>query len=364
MKSGSHRVDVPYRWPSTIRIEYPRSKLIYLDLNHWIHLSKANSDHPDGSQYREVLDACKRAVKTGLALFPISDSTYIEILKIRNHRQRCDLRKVIEEVCRFMVVTPLYHIVVHEIEALLDDIVGSNPRPVHSIDYVSWGAQKAFFPDDGLNYLDIANEGHDTILKKINSINIHDLHPIIITELINFNRQLIEGPSASEESNLPSKGWNPAPILRQYSQRAFEELEQIKRLNIEPRWRIDRIRDVVSARELAFEINSILRTSCDDRGVETLADIFPSVEIARSSMDSIPSFDVRVTLKSSLHRNKHHRWKNNDIHDIDALSSTIPYCDVVATDKSMASHIIRNGLDRRLNTVIISQIVELEQYLK
>ena len=77
----------------------------------------------------------------------------------------------------------------------------------------------------------------------------------------------------------------------------------------------------------------------------------------------MPSFDVAVALKSSYHRDAMHLWTQNDIHDINALASTIPYCDIVVTDKAMASHAIRTGLAERLNTIVLARLSDLPKYL-
>src|SRR2546429_7842771 len=121
----------PYAWPTTLRLPQRPPKLVYLDTNHWISLSKAAAGHPDGQAFIEVLTACRRASESGDAVFPISDSIYFEISKNRRHRQRRDLREVIETMSRFMVVTSRSVVSTHEIEALLDRVVGPNPRPVN-----------------------------------------------------------------------------------------------------------------------------------------------------------------------------------------------------------------------------------------
>lgn len=74
----------------------------------------------------------------------------------------------------------------------------------------------------------------------------------------------------------------------------------------------------------------------------------------------MPSFDVAVTLKTPYHRNPDHRWTTNDVHDIDAMGSALPYCDIVVTDKAMASHIQRTGLSERLQTVALARLPELD----
>ena len=116
-----------YIWPRTLRKPVDQLKLVYLDLNHWIALAKALSGHHDGKKDMALLDFCLRVVEEKIAIFPISLSIYIEILKIQNYQRRCDLRKAIELLSRYMVVTSRFVVATHESEALLDQIVGPNP---------------------------------------------------------------------------------------------------------------------------------------------------------------------------------------------------------------------------------------------
>ena len=77
----------------------------------------------------------------------------------------------------------------------------------------------------------------------------------------------------------------------------------------------------------------------------------------------MPSFDVAVTLKTACHRNSAHRWKYNDIYDIQALAPALPYCDVVVTDKAMETQIRQSGLTKRLNTTVSAQLSDLNDVL-
>jgi len=77
----------------------------------------------------------------------------------------------------------------------------------------------------------------------------------------------------------------------------------------------------------------------------------------------MPSFDVAVTLKTEYHRDPLHRWTQNDIHDIDAMGSALPYCDIVVTDKAVASHVNRSSLAERLQTVVLWRLADLLQCL-
>ena len=77
----------------------------------------------------------------------------------------------------------------------------------------------------------------------------------------------------------------------------------------------------------------------------------------------MPSFDVSVSLKIAIHRNARHRWKNNHVHDIHPLTATLPYCDIVVTDREMASMVRRSKFDRRLVTAVLDQLEDLASHL-
>jgi hypothetical protein len=145
--SGNHRRPAnsgSYGWPQTLRLPSRPPKLVYLDLNQWIALAKAMSGHRDGEAYKEVLTRCLAAVDRGEAVFPISDSIYIEISKNGSHRQRRDLLNVIEPMSRFMVAMCRSIVSAHEIEAMLDRVAGPSPNPINSMDYLDWGVARAF----------------------------------------------------------------------------------------------------------------------------------------------------------------------------------------------------------------------------
>ena len=180
---------------------------------------------------------------------------------------------------------------------------------------------------------------------------------------LELNRQVLDGPSQNEEFDLRRQGYNPEAILEQYESEATDEAEWARLLDGEPRWRRGRLRDLVSAREVLNHVNSIRKRGCDERGIGSLESLFPSANDARNAFDSMPSFDASVTLKTSIHKNSRHRWSNNDVHDIHALAVTLPYCDIIVTDRAMASQAIQSRLANRLNTIVLSDLSQLPHYL-
>lgn len=161
---------------------------------------------------------------------------------------------------------------------------------------------------------------------------------------------------------MRSLGWRPGNESDVGIKRAEQESELQRQLSADPQWRKGRIRDLVATREVVIEVNRILTEAAIDRNTD-LSTLFPAPEHARAAFDSMPSFDVAVTLKVAYHENPNHHWTPNDIHDIDALGSALPYCDVVVTDKAVASQIRRTGLGERLQTHVLTSLDELPQLL-
>lgn len=362
MREGSDRTDVAYVWPKTLLAPQRPPRMVYLDLNHWIALAKALSGHPDGEESRSVLEACEDAVARGSAMLPISDTIYFEVSKIRQYRQRRDIREAIERVSRYLVVTSRSVVSTHEVEALLDELVGGSATPINTMNYLDWGVARAFGWMGGFRVK--SKDGEDLTAE---TRLLHPEGPVAFDSLIaeaelQLNRQVIDGPMPNEEPELHKLGWDPTAAFQVAENRATQEIEQVGRFDLEPKWRRGRIRDVVAAREILIEINDPLSRGLAERGA-SIEDLFPRPETTRHAFDSMPSFDVAVTLKTSLHRNPNHRWTPNAISDIDALGSTIPYCDVVVTDAAMASNAMDTGLAERFGTTVLSRLSELPEHL-
>jgi hypothetical protein len=353
---------VEYVWPPTLLLPRRPPKLVYLDLNHWITLAKVDSGRHDGAARRDVLDACLDAADKNIATFPIADTTYVEISKIGPHRQRRDLRNVIERLSRFAVVTSRSAISTHEIEALLDRLVGPSPTPINTMHYLDWGVARAMGWVGGFKVRD--EDGRDTTTEARAQYpgGPDAFDRLFAAAELWLNRRALEGPRTDEEPVMRELGWDPLGTDGVTRQRLHQEIEQVERFNQHPQWRRGRLRDVTSAREIIIEVNEILFRGLKERSAE-LEDVFPTPTDVRAGFDALPSFDVAVTLKTSYHRDPAHRWTTNDIHDIDALSSTVPYCDVVVTDKAVASHLRRHGLDARMNTVVLSRLQDLPTHL-
>ena len=233
--------------------------------------------------------------------FRSADTTYLEVSKIGLHRQRRDLADVIERLSGYRVVTSRVAIAQHEVEALLDNLVGPSPRPINSMHYLDWGVARAFAMmggfhvnrDDGVDVTDEVRAQHP------DGPDAFDM--ILMKGELDLNRNVLEGPTLEEEPGLRAQGWDPRAAYEVIERRAAQEIEQVAQFNGDPKWRQGRIRDVVSAREIIIEINRYLYEGLADRQA-TLDDVYNDVENTRRRIDSMPSFDVAVSMKVAYHK--------------------------------------------------------------
>ena len=128
-------------------------------------------------------------------------------------------------------------------------------------------------------------------------------------------------------------------------------------------WRQERVRDVVRARYVIFELMDMVMESLEARGLE-IEDVWSDPESLRRSVDAMPSADVCVSLMTGYHRNPQFRWTSNDIFDIDALSVAVAYCDFVVTDKQAADALRRRRVPERSDSQVFTSLDELAEVLQ
>jgi hypothetical protein len=177
-----------------------------------------------------------------------------------------------------------------------------------------------------------------------------------------LDRAVLQGPTAAEEPALRAGGWNPMVGREIAQQRARQEREQADRFASIPHFRKQRVRDAVSARHVAFEINEPFFEALSARGLE-LEDIAGKPESARRFVDSMPSSDVAVSLTAAAHRNPQTRWTANRIFYIDALAVAVPYCDLVVTDREASHALHAEGVPERLGTEVMATLSDLAGHL-
>jgi len=181
-----------------------------------------------------------------------------------------------------------------------------------------------------------------------------------------LDRRVLTGPAdAAEEARLRADGWLPDAAVTIAETRAQRERELVDILNADPRWRLGRLRDVVTAREAVHELLEIVTNMTYARSPDgaLFTELFASREASRRTARSMPSVALVIELKTQYHRNAQLTWNTNTIFDIDALSIAVPYCDAVVTEKHAVHSLRRVHLDEAMNTAILRSPDQLTEWL-
>jgi hypothetical protein len=349
----------PLIWPSALARSAPPPQLVYLDLNHWIALAKAAAGHPDGRAHVGALDACRAARADRAAVFPLSATHYMELLKIKDPAQRGSIAQVMEELSGFATLLPRDLISRLEIESVLDQRFGPAARPLLPIPLIGRGSAWAFGRNGSLKIRRGQEDVTDEIRRQWGTEHFDNWRA---QAELHLERSVLVGPSDTAVPALRTQyGWRPEVALEINERRAIQEQEQTRRLDSMPEWRRGRLRDVVAVREMIIELFEAIQQAASERGLDTDA-LFTGRDDVRAFARGMPSTEVAIEMKTAAHRNRDKAWRTNDILDIDALAVAVPYCDVVVTEKH-AHHVLTTaGLHHRMGTALCRRLSQLEAH--
>lgn len=345
-------------WPSLLELPSARINIVYLDLNHWIYLSQACVGHPAGPRYKDALNACRAARSAGTAMFVLSNSHYIEMLKIKDPAQRRAIADIMEELTDFASLVNRNVVMELEFIEMVDRITrhrGFLPR----IALIGRGVRHANGRQSGFRIMGPSGDATDQVR---NRMGPEAFEKFIIAANLGLERSALRGPTDDEVGDLRAHGWNPEAVSQVAENRAAEERNQSMRLDNGGSWRRSRLRDIVSARELIIEFDSILARARFERG-RVLSNLISDPESARAFVRAMPSTEVSIELKTAWHRNRDKPWTANDIHDIDAMSLAVPYCDIVVTEKACHHALRAAHLDKRMHTLLLRSLKNLPDAL-
>lgn len=241
-----------YVWPEALVRPPPDVRLVYLDLNHWIGLAKANTGHRDGHRYHDALATLWQAKSSGGFVFPLSGTHYMEMAGITDPRQRAEVATVMEEFSGFTTLLTLSLLMRLELESSLDLAVGRRPVPYAAAPLLGWGVGPAFGLRGGLRIR--AAEGDVTDERRAEWPQCPEAFDAMRADLnLRFERAMLRGPSDAEVAGLRGDGWDPTVARRIAEERATAERELAALLDAEPHLRWGKVRDAVSGRYLSFE---------------------------------------------------------------------------------------------------------------
>lgn len=346
-------------WPTELALPARPPSLVYLDINHWINLTKAKLGR-GSDEYSKLLKECRSARTRGAARFVLTSSFVEEFSAIGNPKKRDQIVDLIDGLTDFEYLAGLVDIMKLELQAFLDVKTGTHGMGWGSVHLVGSSMLHSFGRIGGLSIRD-SKTGVD-VTEQARLHGGADFESRFARMNREAERQLLAGPRDEELGPLRAQGYQPERSRQNHHNNVLIEQEFAdERLN--EHWRKGRLLDVVAARHLNLELIDMLTH-------ELLARELTFLEVAETFTQrlqlplAMPSSAVFVGMKAHYHQDANHKWTDNDLHDIAALAVAVPYCDIVFTDAAARNALLASKLDQHLNTQIPRTPADLSAILR
>ncbi|OJE31669.1 hypothetical protein BAQ47_03200 [Bacillus tropicus] len=306
------------------------TKYIYLDQNHWINLAKAFLGKNDA--YKEVVEKVIEKSESGEWIFPLSIIHIMETESRFDDRSRIELSKFMSKISRNYSIVPSIYTDKFE---LRNSIAAAHGMPIVNM-------REEVIKKDFLRVV-----GLDGANFKING----NIKPEEKEKLQQFLVKKLETePILEKLMSIPQD----KKRIEQTIQDMTTPIEEYEKL------RSELMKVPKEHREKVFIADSFINSHGEElmrifeesgKTKETfLPDkIFDSPESIMKFLESTPSLNVRTKLVFSILTEIGRGFDRNDYKDICFLSTAVPYCDIVLTERLWVHYLSQWGLDEEYN---------------
>jgi len=277
---------------------------IYLDQNHWIHLSQEyhQRNKSTNASYQNLIRKISLAVKQNKAIFPISIFHAVETFLANDPSKQERLLDFAAEVSQGWVIAPPWNVVPFELDILAS---GTRKKRVNVF-------EKLDSPERLYDFLFSANQYREANIKYKERTK-------------DFAQRI--GRARIRKDGKP---YSRKALRYLYARNLFSDIK-----------------------EELFELSAKHEIGADK--LVTLLGLF----------ENVPVLDVQLTLTTERDRNLNKPVSTNDMVDLSHLCVAIPYCDIVIPDNFWASlaKIKRLGLEGKYQTKILESLSLLENQL-
>lgn len=322
--------------------------VVYLDMNVWVAFAKGlKDDDPAWSRRYELL---ADAVDADRIVLPLTTGHYLELWHRSNQQSREDIGHVMQRLSRFATLAPIQTVLEMEVKALVARLLGRDDR-VDSSELLGYGASHAFdSPYGRFRFVESLASDDGTVPEGA----AVDPPPEFLSPPEGASWEWIQLVGLPDV--LASPGVDRTPSHRLGTANAEEELRIRELMARDPQIR-GRLRDVLIA-DIVTSLFGTINDVCSRAGVSSYALFFDHPEHAtppeamRAFIAELPAGEAFVTLRERKHRDATHPWEQHDRVDLQSLAATLPYVDVIVTERRWAHLCRASGLARRYETSV------------
>lgn len=299
---------------------------------------------PDYPKYSEVLEKIVESSDKGNNKFPFSIAHLHETIKRTKLSSRKELYKFIFDVSKFYTIRPWVQVLDLEVRNAVLEFSGIKPIDLTSFVFGNeighcFGARAEFKHIDSNTKID---------KEKLEQLYSAYRNPELMSDalckdkMIEYVESLIQEDKklARELENLRKKEYlHPDKKMRQNisDARFFINIIQDKYINAVKDFKLD------------FKKFSM--------------QVFSSKEHATTFLKSIPTAYVFHILNDVRNKNFSRPIEPNDLWDLGSLAISVPYCDIVITEREWANILNQKKIGELYNTKIIHKIEDLSKLI-
>jgi hypothetical protein len=338
-----------------VRVKDHQPHTVYIDINHWYALGRADAGNPDRPEDAVILSKLLARVDAGRLVIPLSSVHYTELTENPRDHLRKPTADVMLKLSRLVTIAPVGKIVDEELARELNRRFGRPAFPV-KVPKIGHGVGFAFGVPGHLAATGYTNADRDRIEAQMGK-TIDDLEAEVIAY---FEYWLLATPRSLRD-RIP--GFEPVSTRKDAEAELAEILIMVGNLHDSDREIATRPMDAISARQYIRDIFDNFKRAMLSAGFTTRWP-FRGKEELTDFLEHLPTQRVAASLKYHYVRQTSTKWKVNHLRDIKALSVAIPYTDAVVTDADVA-HAATWGahLDTEFGTPIFKSLTELVNQL-
>ncbi len=306
---------------------------IYLDTKFWIMLRDAQEDPKTGEPDSELFQLLLQLVQSGRAICPMADCAFMELLKQGQHDKRLATARVMDALSQGVSLKSqqdriraeiLHFLLRHSEDAL----------PLNQLVWTRIG--------NVLGYFVPGNMGMDPLLFNSTLKGFADLiWSLSLVDMISVN-QTVPLDSTEFFSNLAGKlnmgKFEYAHQVTDFKTVFKSELHGVIDSNRE---------DINNAMPYIFESRVGGVPPCENEKLKSgqrLANLIYAALSETPDLIDLPTFRITAGTNAVIRLNKDRRYKPNDWLDIMHASAGLPYCDIFATENSLATLVSQKPL--------------------
>jgi hypothetical protein len=338
ISTDSYLTEQHHQWGAKVMTK----RRIYLDTRFWIFLRETSLGRKDDRTLVDLLSLLRNLTNHGEAICPISDTTFLEVLRHQDLSTRMATAELVDELSGGACLRPRFDRLGLEMHYWTHSYLGYVSR--YPLEHSVWTKLSFVF-----GVYSPHETGFDSATERACQKAFFDYGwTMSLTDVVKVLSEA-EVPwselDEKREFDRVAKGLNESNVEHAHEWKSFPELYRIEMLGL--------IEELVP---VAVDILRAMRPDATRKHQQILVESGNNPEARFLSIlkEEIRGKELRQTLRTShvgamchasVRQNKGENLTGNDLHDFSHAEAAVAYCDAFLTERPLAARLARRNLE-------------------